>query len=284
MSMNRTAKKLLSRVARLSHHPRSDALAVIMYHSIGDGDASSVAAREFDAQMAYLAQSQAVRPLVWGKPLPPSTVPTVLVTFDDGYEDNHRIAAPILREHGIKALFFITSGFINNKIKINQNFATYGSLKPMNWDQVASLVEDGHSIGLHGHTHRLFSQLSPQEAQEEILTSLEVFQQYLGIRPTTFAYPVGQLEHQRRDLNALFEQQHIHHVFTTQHRTLRYSKLLNHHEGVLHIPRVSVDAEDTSCVYREKLFGYWDLVANMQWLRSCIRTRSLYPHMQFQRQ
>ena len=35
------------------------------------------------------------------------------ITFDDGYADNHDVALPILRRHGITSTFFIASGFLN---------------------------------------------------------------------------------------------------------------------------------------------------------------------------
>ncbi len=38
--------------------------------------------------------------------------PLVAVTFDDGYNDNHSLAAPILEEYGLRGTFFVTSGFV----------------------------------------------------------------------------------------------------------------------------------------------------------------------------
>lgn len=35
------------------------------------------------------------------------------ITFDDGYADNHDIALPILKKHGLSATFFIATGFLN---------------------------------------------------------------------------------------------------------------------------------------------------------------------------
>lgn len=38
----------------------------------------------------------------------------ILVTFDDGYDDNYRIAFPILRELGMSAMFFVSTGHIDS--------------------------------------------------------------------------------------------------------------------------------------------------------------------------
>ncbi len=35
------------------------------------------------------------------------------ITFDDGYADNHDIALPILRQHGLSATFFVATGFLD---------------------------------------------------------------------------------------------------------------------------------------------------------------------------
>ena len=35
------------------------------------------------------------------------------ITFDDGYADNHDVAMPILRRHGLSATFFVATGFLD---------------------------------------------------------------------------------------------------------------------------------------------------------------------------
>lgn len=46
-----------------------------------------------------------------GRPVPRRAV---LITFDDGYDDNHRCAWPILREAGMSAMFFVSTGHIDS--------------------------------------------------------------------------------------------------------------------------------------------------------------------------
>ena len=38
---------------------------------------------------------------------------SLAITFDDGYADNHDIALPILRRHGLTATFFIATGYLD---------------------------------------------------------------------------------------------------------------------------------------------------------------------------
>lgn len=39
---------------------------------------------------------------------------TVVVTFDDGYDDNYHVAYPILRELGVPATFFVSTGLVDS--------------------------------------------------------------------------------------------------------------------------------------------------------------------------
>jgi peptidoglycan/xylan/chitin deacetylase (PgdA/CDA1 family) len=73
-------------------------------------------ARRFDELCGWLKQwfnvlplDAAVRHLKAGS-LPPRAA---CITFDDGYADNHHVAMPILRSHGLTGTFFIATGFLD---------------------------------------------------------------------------------------------------------------------------------------------------------------------------
>lgn len=54
--------------------------------------------------------------------LPPQAV---VITFDDGYEDNVTEALPILQAFKFKATFFLTTGFLNQNIMFNDQIIEY---------------------------------------------------------------------------------------------------------------------------------------------------------------
>ncbi|MGX5172715.1 polysaccharide deacetylase family protein [Aliikangiella sp. IMCC44653] len=104
----------------------SQTVPVLTYHRIGrpssnypfDHGLYSATPEEFRQQMSYL--SKRYTPLnmaqmadyIEGKLKLPKK--PVLVTFDDGFDDNYRLAFPILKELSIPATFFVTTDFIDS--------------------------------------------------------------------------------------------------------------------------------------------------------------------------
>jgi peptidoglycan/xylan/chitin deacetylase (PgdA/CDA1 family) len=73
-------------------------------------------AKRFDEILGWITKWFNVIPLeeaiqrLKTKSLPPRAA---AITFDDGYEDNFRIAMPLLKKYGVSATFFIATGFLN---------------------------------------------------------------------------------------------------------------------------------------------------------------------------
>ena len=78
----------------------------------------SASPANFRAQMQYIrdryhpiSSTDLIAYVDQGRALPRDAV---LVTFDDGYDDNYRVAFPILRELGVPATFFVSTGHIDS--------------------------------------------------------------------------------------------------------------------------------------------------------------------------
>lgn len=83
-----------------------------------DLDLVSASAEQFREQMLLLKQrfvpmrlGDVVTAMEAGQGLPAGAV---VVTFDDGYDDNYHVAYPILRELGVPATFFVSTGHIDS--------------------------------------------------------------------------------------------------------------------------------------------------------------------------
>jgi peptidoglycan/xylan/chitin deacetylase (PgdA/CDA1 family) len=75
-----------------------------------------VDARRFDVLCGWLRSWFNVVPLEEGvQRLRAGTLPrrSAAITFDDGYADNHDVALPILKRHGLHATFFIATDFLD---------------------------------------------------------------------------------------------------------------------------------------------------------------------------
>jgi peptidoglycan/xylan/chitin deacetylase (PgdA/CDA1 family) len=77
-----------------------------------DGVVSATPAT-LDAQLRLITRSfEVVTPDALESRLGPPGRKVVL-TFDDGYRDNFELALPVLRRHGVRATFFLTTGFLD---------------------------------------------------------------------------------------------------------------------------------------------------------------------------
>lgn len=113
----------------------------------------------------------------------------VVLTFDDGYEDNFIYARPILKDFNIKATFYILPAYCGRQNNWNSkcNYRTYH----MSWQQVEKLAAEGHEIGSHGLTHKDMSSMELNAAEHELAESKALIETELGISIKSFSYPYG---------------------------------------------------------------------------------------------
>jgi peptidoglycan/xylan/chitin deacetylase (PgdA/CDA1 family) len=134
----------------------------------------------FRSQMQWM-KSSGFRGLSVSEALLYPAEPGVCITFDDGCETDLVAAAPVLREFGFRATFFLTAGFLG----------TPGYLSP---DQVRQLDSLGFEIGCHSMTHPYLSDISDSELGREIVDAKLNLEQILGHAIEHFSCPGGRYD------------------------------------------------------------------------------------------
>ncbi len=176
-------------------------IPVLMYHRVSnDGDADRndfvVETDVFDRQLQYFAEHDYYTPRVADvlenrnnttikKPL--------LITFDDGYVDTLKNAAPILRKYGFSATGFIVADF-SRRTNWWDASKKIAEAKLMEKHQVLEMKASGVEIGSHGFSHRSMPLLSDDELSEELMRSKKVAEELLGQPVQYLAYPYGEVD------------------------------------------------------------------------------------------
>ena len=99
--------------------PRAPLSVLIFHRVLAEPDSlfqDDMHARRFDALCGWLGAWFNVLPLdEAAQRLKTGRLPAraASITFDDGYADNHHVALPILKRHGLTATFFIATGFLD---------------------------------------------------------------------------------------------------------------------------------------------------------------------------
>ncbi|MCA9365834.1 polysaccharide deacetylase family protein [Candidatus Kaiserbacteria bacterium] len=125
----------------------------------------------------------------------------ILLTFDDGYQSWIDVVLPILDEHNIKVLFFISSGLLDiadDKVEVEKFMKQNLCIKPrqpLTWEGVDTLVASGHTIGGHTVNHKDLTTLSLADLSREINDDKTAFSTKLNIELSDFAYPFGTKRH-----------------------------------------------------------------------------------------
>lgn len=159
---------------------------ILDYHRVGvaTGDhVPTVSPEAFERQLAWLARLgcrflslDAVADALEGRGRLPRR--GVVITFDDGYEETHRIAWPILKRYRAPAAVFVAPGEVGLK-----GFVT--------WEQIASMASDGVTIGSHTMHHAYLPLTPPESLAEELVGSKQAIETRLGHAIHYLSYPIG---------------------------------------------------------------------------------------------
>ena len=170
------------------------AIPALMYHSISEPSPGwpadlCVKPAVFEEHLQFLKERgynvvtarQAMILLKSGQ----NVMNTVILTFDDGYEDNYTQAFPLLKKYGFRGNFFVIGNDIGKTF--NQN----GIVKYMTFDQLKEMHQQGMEIGSHTMSHDPLAAIKPNFLPWEIYQPLNLFYEKMGFWISGIAFPNG---------------------------------------------------------------------------------------------
>lgn len=181
---------------------------ILLYHHVSDNTpkSTSISPDMFKQHMAYLKQHHTVLPLAKvvnaildNTPLPSNTV---VVTFDDGYENILKNAHPIMVDMGFPYTIFINPGEIGS------------NRSQLTWEQVKAMHNDGVTFANHtlDHLHMLDGRVSSNGAISEtsdeawlervwqnVAEAEAIIDSKIGESLKYLAYPFGEFNQQLAD-------------------------------------------------------------------------------------
>lgn len=122
----------------------------------------------------------------------------VAITIDDGFRVLMRTCLEMLQQFGVKATFFVPTGFIELSrdpalaAKFSLRAHHYNlPLEPMQPEDLKLLADLGHEVESHGLSHISLKNLTRPMAERELTSSKSNIARWTGKEPVGFAYPYG---------------------------------------------------------------------------------------------
>jgi len=219
---------------------------IMMYHHIAytqKQKADTVNPENFDKQMKFLHDhdydvisiDDFISRLRDNRPL---SRKSVVITFDDGYDDYYMYAFQSLKKYGFLATIFVISDRIGK-----QGYVT--------WEQIDEMLEHGMTIGSHTRHHVYLPDATVPEQKKEIMGSKEILEERLKIPIDYFAYPIGGFS---EGIKAIVKKAGYQGAFATNRGYDRTNK------DVYELNRTRFNERDTNNLYMfVKLSGFYNL-------------------------
>ncbi len=163
---------------------------ILCYHSISDDSwRFGISPHVFKRQIEYLKSHYTFISLKelseYIKGTRKITQPSVVLTFDDGYQDILHVKE-YLTEHKIKPAVFLLS---DTK---KANLRELGTKRPfLTKNDIFTLIDAGWEIGCHSATHSNLQKLSSKQIEREVVTAKKTLERDLDVAIDYFAYPRG---------------------------------------------------------------------------------------------
>ena len=251
-------------------------LTILCYHRIAEGlpkdppcDPFNVSPGAFEKQLAALRSIPGLKVVsaktVIGllKDSAACAGSYLLITFDDGYQNNLD-AAKILYKQNYPAVVFVVTDYIG---KPAFDFNTYDMwcqaipdakpawYKPLSIAECQELLKLGVEVQLHGHTHRPLGSLRDDDLNEEIRNSKTMIDRLGAGGAIALAYPYGSSRagHFNQEVEACLKANGIQFALSTDAGINRLSELKSQ---AYRLRRIPIHEHDRGLLFQAKAAGY----------------------------
>lgn len=226
--------------------PAQYQVPILMYHAVEPSwfePLNNVRPENFSRQMAYfkergykvLSLEQFVDDLRAGRW---HDRKSLVITFDDGYENNYTAAYPILKKNAFPATLFVEVAHIGNPGRVT-------------WDQVKEMDAGGFNVQSHLMTGAYLPKLMHEQAFAEISESKRVLEAELGHPVDFLAYPIGGFS---EDIKQIVKQSGYKAAFATNRGYDRAVK------DLYELKRIRIKDSDGDMQLWLKASGYYNLL------------------------
>ncbi|MDP4280709.1 MAG: polysaccharide deacetylase family protein [Bacteroidota bacterium] len=194
--------------------PPKKGLPVLMYHKVSPDrqDSLTITSQELEKHFEYL-QRKGYHTLHFkdleillrqGDKLPAKSV---ILSFDDAYENFYTLVIPLLEKYKHKATSFIPVAYIGKT-----NIWDKGSEPVMTADELKEISRNPQvEIGLHSFLHRSYKDLALEDMQEDLRNCFETLNFHHIPFSRVLAYPYGGYPKKDKkllqDMKQLFKQE-----------------------------------------------------------------------------
>ncbi len=226
-------------------------LPVLMYHSIikDKSDAGKhniyVTEENLRKQLQYLKkndyQTITFRDIKEGKIK--DFYKKIILTFDDGYEDNYTLLFPLLKEFDFTAVIYLVTQKTYNTWGVAEGEPKKNFLSK---EQIMEMDNYGIEMGGHTRTHRSLKDIPASELVNEIKGCKEDIEKMISNKVVSFAYPFGALND---EVKQVVKESGIDYGIATK------SGPIDLNEDPFQIRRINISTSTGMFVFKHKVSG-----------------------------
>lgn len=242
---------------KIAYCKRKD-IPVLMYHRVIETEEEKgyydtfVTKENFEKQMKYLKENN-YEPIFFkdiknGEYKNRFSKKYVIITFDDGYKDNYKVALPILKKYNFKIVLFLITDCEYNKWDVEAEGREKEKRFPlMTKEEVQELIKSGLvEIGGHTSNHLDMPFIEQEKLKEDLIFSKEKLEKLTGEELVSFAYPWGNNDDKSKKL---IRELGYKFAVATESGTACYS------DDLYEIQRIGIYSKDDIDKFKEKISG-----------------------------